>query len=95
MTVALTLCALFFVWPYVKESVPDDLRRWAALGVVVVCLIPYILLEVFFAMPFDITADEKSIDYEFTSKDYAVNFAARNSNAAWVYIDDEPVFDTD
>jgi hypothetical protein len=41
--------------------------------------------------PFDITAYAESVDYEFTSKDYAVDFATLNIDAAWVKVNGESI----
>ena len=63
------------------------------MGLALVCLLPQIIFEVLFAKPFDITAYADSVDYEFTSKDYAVDFALLNSNAAWVKVNGEVIKD--
>lgn len=61
------------------------------MGLALVCLLPQIIVEVFFAKPFDITAYADSVDYEFTSKDYAVEFATLNIDAAWVKVNGETI----
>ena len=42
-------------------------------------------------MPFDITVFADSVDYEFKSKDYAVEFAVLNIDAEWVKVDDQVI----
>jgi hypothetical protein len=53
--------------------------------------VPQFIFEVFFAKPFDLTAYADSVDYEFTSKDYAVEFAALNMDATWVKVNGESI----
>jgi hypothetical protein len=55
-----------------------------ALGLI--CLLPQVIFEVFYAKPFDVTAFAESVDYEFTSKDYAIDFAVLNRDAKWVKV---------
>lgn len=50
-----------------------------------------IVFEVFFARPFDVTAFWESVDYEFTSEDYAIDFAMLNLDAKHVKINGEIV----
>ena len=57
----------------------------------VICLLPQIIFEVFFAAPFDVTAYAESVDYEFTSQSYAEDFAKLNQEAAWVKVNGEPI----
>jgi len=89
VTIAITVAALWLIWPYFKDSVPRGLRKWAMMGLALVCLLPQFIFEVFFARPFDMTAYADSVDYEFTSKDYAVEFATLNVDAEWVKVNGE------
>lgn len=86
VTIATVVVAFWWIWPLFKEAVPAGLRRWAMMGLAIVCLLPQILFEVFFARPFDVTAYSESVDYEFTSSDYAIEFALWNADAAWVKV---------
>ena len=61
------------------------------MGLALVCLLPQFIFEVFFAKPFDITAYADSVDYEFTSKEYAVDFAMLNVDAGWVKVNGENI----
>ena len=56
------------------------------MGLILVCLAPYILWEMFFPPAIDITAYSESIDYEFRDPDYAFDFAELNDDAEWVRI---------
>lgn len=89
VTLAIAVAALWLFWPHVKDSVPHGLRKWAMMGLALACLLPQIILEVFFAKPFDMTAYTESVDYEFTSKDYAAEFATLNLDAEWVKVNGE------
>jgi hypothetical protein len=57
-------------------------KRWLMLGVVLVCLLPVFLWEMFFPRPFDMTAFSDTVDYEFRDPDYAAEFAALNPPSA-------------
>lgn len=87
VTIAITVAALWFIWPSLKDSVPQGLRKWAMMGLALLCVLPQILFEVFYAKPFDITAFSDSVDYEFKSKDYALEFATLNLDAPWVKVE--------
>lgn len=92
-TMLITALALVLIWPLFNDSVPPGLRRWAMMGLALVCILPQIVLEVLHARPFDVTAFQDSVDYEFTSLAYAVEFAAMNVDAAWVKIEGQDVSD--
>lgn len=91
VTIVITVAAFWLIWPHFKEAVPRGIRKWAMMGLALVCLLPQIIFEVLFAKPFDITAYAESVDYEFTSKDYAVDFAMLNANAEWVKVNGEVI----
>ena len=59
------------------------------MGLALVCYLPQFIFEVFFAKPFDTTAYADSVDYAFTSKDYAVEFTTLNLEAEWVKVNGE------
>jgi hypothetical protein len=84
---ALSFAAFFFIWPFVKDSVPPGIRRWVGVGIALVCVLPQVIFEVLYPKPFDITAYADSVDYEFASVEYAIEFAAENRDAAWVKVD--------
>lgn len=89
VTISLTVAAAWLIWPHFKDSVPLGLRKWAMMGLAILCLLPQFIFELFFAKPFDITAYADSVDYEFTSTEYAVDFATLNIEAKWVKINGE------
>lgn len=89
VTMAIAVAALWLIWPSIKVSVPRGLQKWAMMAIALVCLIPQFILEALFAKPFEITAYSDSVDYEFTSKEYAVDFAILNTDAEWVKVNGE------
>lgn len=93
VTISITVAALWFIWPHVQDSIPRGIRKWAMMGLALACLLPQFVFEGFFAAPFDITAFEDSVDYGFTSKDYAVEFATLNVDAEWVKVNGELITD--
>jgi hypothetical protein len=54
-------------------------RKWLAMGVAVLLILPFSLWEVFFPPPIEITAYAKTTDYEFRDADYAEEFARLNN----------------
>ncbi len=86
VTALVTLFVLTTIWPALEANVPAGLRKWAILGIVLVFCIPFFLVETFWPVAFDITAYDKSIDYEFRNSDDAIEFAMLNSDAEWVKI---------
>ena len=91
MTVIMGSIAIWFIWPHFKDMVPPGIHKPAILALALLGLVPKTIFEVFFAMPFNITVLADSVDYEFTSKDYAVEFAVLNIDAEWVKVNDEVV----
>ncbi len=83
----ITILVMFFVGPFLDEVVPRALRRWVAVGLVVVCMSPWFFWENFFPPYIGMTAYSKSVDYEFRDFDYASDFAELNSDAEWVKIE--------
>ena len=86
LTLAIAGVFLFFVWPHIENFIARPIRKWVAMGLILVCLAPYILWEMFFPPAIDITAYSESIDYEFRDSDYAFDFAELNDDAEWVRI---------
>ncbi len=91
VTIGIALAAFWLIWPHFRDSLPRGLRKWAMMGLALVCLLPQFIFEVFFANPFDVTAYTESVDYEFTSKDYAVDFAMLNRDARWMKVNGETI----
>jgi hypothetical protein len=87
VTILLVVVAIWIVWPMFADMVPRSVRKWAALGLGLVCLSPFILIQVFFPPAFDITAFSDSVDYEFRDSQLAYEFANLNDDAAWVKVE--------
>ena len=75
------------MWPQVKDFVQETLRRWAAVGLILITLLPLFLLSIFHPSAFDITAFHDSVDHEFRRSDYANSFAELNEEAKGVTIE--------
>ena len=75
------------MWPQVKDFVPETFRRWAAVGLILITLLPLFLLSIFHPSAFDITAFRDSVDHECRRSDYANSFAKLNEEAKWVTIE--------
>ena len=86
LTLLVTGLFLTFIWPLLDGFVPRLVRNWVALVLVLACLTPYFLWEVFFPPAIDITAYRKSVDYQFKDAIYAYDFAELNDEAEWVRI---------
>jgi hypothetical protein len=86
ITIAAVIAVMWLVWPMVSERVPHFARKWAAMGLVLACLLPWFVWQAFFPHPFDITAYADSVDYEFCDRELAVDFAAMNGDADWIKV---------
>jgi hypothetical protein len=86
VSIALCFIAWKWVWPSFKLWVPAGVQRWGMMGLGLTCLLPQILYEILYPRPFDVTAWAESVDYEFKSQEYAVDFALLNVDADWVKI---------
>ena len=75
---------MFFVWPQVTDFVPETIRKWVAVGLILITLLPILLFSIFNPPAFDITAYPDSVDYEFRCANYAKSFAELNDDAEWV-----------
>ncbi len=86
---SITIAAVFmlFVWPHVDDFVARPVRRWVAMGLILICLAPYLVWETFFPPSIDITAFSESVDYEFRDSAYAHEFAELNRDAEWIKIE--------
>lgn len=74
------MCAFVMsvIWPHLDEFVNRAIRKWVAVGLVAICLLPYWLWEVFFPPIIDITSYTENVDYEFRNAEYAYEFAELN-----------------
>ncbi len=75
---------MFFLWPHVTDFIPEAIRKWVAVGLILICLLPLLLFSIFNPPAFDLTAYSESVDYEFRCADYAKSFAELNEDAEWV-----------
>jgi hypothetical protein len=88
ITIAAIVVVMWLVWPTISADVPRFARKWVAMGLILVCLLPWFIWQAFFPHAFDVTAYEDSVDYEFRDKELAVEFAALNVDADWIKVDD-------
>lgn len=86
LTLGLVFVMIWYVWPLVSHRVPRGLRKWAAAGLALLGLAPLILYEAFWPHPFNLTAFNRSVDYEFRDEGLAYEFAELNESAKWVKI---------
>ena len=84
LTIMIAALFLFFVWPYLEGAVAPSLRKWVAMGLILICLAPLFIREVLWPPAICITAFKDSVDYEFRDGDYAEEFAELNEDAEWV-----------
>jgi hypothetical protein len=64
---------------YLLAAYRGPFKRWLALGIALVCLLPMILWETFVPPPIDLTAFSDTVDYEFRNTEYAAEFASLNN----------------
>jgi hypothetical protein len=83
VTVAGMVAIVWLDGPQLKGVVPPGLQKWVLAGLALACLVPQLVFETFYARPFDVTAYDDSVTYEFTSADYALEFVLLNASAAW------------
>ena len=82
LTAALVAVTLVHVWPAVEPHVPAGARRAARWGVALLAVVPQFAWRIFHPPPFDVTAGDREIEYEFASAAYAREFAALNGAGA-------------
>lgn len=85
MTLFLIAACIVFVFPHM-EAIARPWRRWAMIGVGLLCISPVIVWEIFWPPTFDITSTKKSISYEFKNRNQAFDFAERNDDAEWMEV---------
>lgn len=61
---------------YLLAEYRGPFKRWIALGIASLCLLPLILWETIFPPPIDLTAFTETVDYEFRDAKYAREFAS-------------------
>ena len=87
LTWVLVIAAVSFVYPYVQHFEVVT-RRIVGGGLALLCLMPYVLFEVFWPRHFAVTFRTPVIEYEFSREDYAASFA--DANRAAVFVEPEP-----
>ncbi len=60
-------------------SLRGPLKRWLALLIVLLCMLPWFVWELVFPRPIDLTAYAHSVNFEFRDEDYAEEFAELNT----------------
>jgi hypothetical protein len=55
------------------------IKRWAAMGIALACMLPWFAWEIVFPPPFDLTAYSDTVDYEFRDQEYAAEFTDINT----------------
>ena len=81
LTVVLLLFAFFYLWPLVEDQFGRAGRRWVIMLLGLACILPQLLFELFYPHPFDITAFQDTVDYEFSDAEMAYEFAELNEEA--------------
>ena len=88
LDVVITIGIIVLAYGYLRPLVPRDLPRFVQkvilMGLLLLCFLPCFILNIFFPPPFDLTAFEKSVDYEFRDAELAQEFAELNQDAEWV-----------
>jgi hypothetical protein len=59
-------------------SIRGPFNRWLAMGIALLCMIPYFAWEILLPRPIDLTAYSDTVDYEFRDEEYAMEFASLN-----------------
>ncbi|MCC6125616.1 MAG: hypothetical protein IT426_11680 [Pirellulales bacterium] len=91
ITLGIIYAAFWLAVPLLPEGIPRSIKKWAVMGIVLLCLLPQIIYEVFFPKPFDITAYPDSVDYEFANKELVGDFVVLNRDAEWVKVNGEKI----
>jgi hypothetical protein len=77
LMIVLVFVAVFVFMPMLSGE--RLVRKFKVVGLVLAALSPWILFEVFLPRRFDVTARGQWIDYEFSSAEYAAEFALLNA----------------
>jgi hypothetical protein len=81
--VRMAVCGIFVVVgvavaAYLLGSLRGPLKRWLALGIALLCMVPWFAWELVFPRPVDLTAYSSTVTFEFRDEDYADDFASLN-----------------
>lgn len=82
--VRLAVCGIFVVVGvgvavYTLGSLHGPIKRWLALGIALLCMLPWFAWELVSPRPIDLTAYAETVDYEFRDEAYAQEFAQLNA----------------
>lgn len=77
---AIGLGVVYAFMPVIEPHMPRIVAKYLVVVLFLVCLIPYFVWKTYRPPAFDITAGEKSVDYEFRSAAYAIEFANLNED---------------
>jgi hypothetical protein len=77
------VCGIFVVFgvvvaAYCLGSLRGPIKRWLALGIALLCMVPWFAWELFFPRPIDLTAYADTVDYGFRDEAYSQEFALLN-----------------
>jgi hypothetical protein len=65
---------------YLLAEYRGPFKRWIAMGIALLCLLPLMVWETIFPPPIDLTAFSDTVDYEFRDTGYATEFASLNNS---------------
>jgi hypothetical protein len=81
--------SIWLVMPLVDERFPHFAgKKWIALGVGILSIMPLVIWRTCFPYSFDMTAFANSVDYEFRDEAAAHEFAELNQDAEWFKTED-------
>jgi hypothetical protein len=63
---------------FLLGSIRSPLKRWLAMSIALISLLPWIAWETVFPPPIDLTAFSDTVDYEFRDPEYAEEFMELN-----------------
>jgi hypothetical protein len=69
------------IWLTLFRGQQFPLKRAALVGLIIVTILPWVLWEIIFPPPLDVTAFKETVDFDFRETDYALEFANLNKSA--------------
>ncbi|MFB3891986.1 MAG: hypothetical protein ACE15C_08180 [Phycisphaerae bacterium] len=64
---------------YLVQGIPHAWRKWAAIGLALLMLVPLFLWQAIWPMAVQITSDRSTVEFQFTDPEYAEEFSASNT----------------
>lgn len=86
----IAVIVMLYVWPHWQTIAPRFGKKYVAVGVIILFIVPVVLFDVFLPPRMDVSVFSTNVDYEFADAEYARDFAAMNKDADWVKLDGEP-----